>query len=64
MTIEQGDVLPDEFDITINVTHRGVAVQISDRSTYQITHEQNDLDDLRDALDYIERTTAVSPLSN
>lgn len=60
MTTDNCDALPDEFDITINVTRRGVAVQISDRSTDQITHEQNDLDDLREAIDYIERTAAVS----
>lgn len=53
-------MLPDEFDITISVTYRGVAVQVSDRSTNQITHEQNDLDHLREALDYIERTASVS----
>ena len=60
MTSDPNDTMPDEFDIAISVTHRGVAVQISDRSSDQITHEQNDLDDLREALDYIERITSVS----
>ncbi|MDM2496028.1 hypothetical protein PP564_13040 [Mycobacteroides abscessus] len=60
MTSDPNDTMPDEFDIAISVTHRVVAVQISDRSTDQITHEQNDLDDLREALDYIERVTSAS----
>lgn len=49
-------ILPEEYDILINVTYRGVAVQISDRSTDQITHEQNDLDDVDAAIDYVVRT--------
>lgn len=52
-------MLPDEYDILINVTYHGVAVQISDRSTDQITHEQNDLDDVNAAIDYVVRTIKV-----
>lgn len=59
-TTDQDDILLDEFDVSITVTHRGVAVQISDRPTNQITYEQNDLNDLREALDYIERTAEAS----
>ncbi|EPZ18148.1 Uncharacterised protein [Mycobacteroides abscessus subsp. abscessus] len=33
MTSDPNDTMPDEFDIAISVTHRGVAVQISDRSS-------------------------------
>jgi hypothetical protein len=54
-------VLPEEYDILINVTYRVVAVQISDRSTDQITHEQNDLDDIEEAIDYIRRTISEEP---
>jgi len=47
---------PEEYDILISVTHQGVAVQIVDRSTDQITHEQNDLNDVGEAIDYVLRT--------
>lgn len=52
-------MLPDEYDVLINVTYRGVAVQISDRTTNSITHEQNDLDDIYGAIDYIARVTGT-----
>lgn len=53
--------LPDEYDVLVSVTLRGVAVQIVDRSNNEIIHEQNDLDDVREAIDYVRRTIETSP---
>jgi hypothetical protein len=49
-------VFPEEYDILFNVTYRGVAVQISDRSTDTIIHEQNDLNDIEKAISYVLRS--------
>ncbi|BBX63208.1 hypothetical protein MSAS_23820 [Mycobacterium saskatchewanense] len=53
--------LPDEYDISINVTYHGAAVQILDRSTDEIIYEQNDLDDVDAAIDYVVRTIREDP---
>jgi hypothetical protein len=44
-----------EFDISINVTFRGVAVQITARGDGDIMAEANDLDSLDEAVDYARR---------
>lgn len=50
------DNVPEEYDVLISVTYRGVAVQITDRSNDEITHEQNDLNDIHEAIDYVLRS--------
>jgi hypothetical protein len=47
-----------EYDISINVTFRGVAVQITDRADDAILAEANDLDSVEEALDYVRRELA------
>jgi hypothetical protein len=47
-----------EFDIEINVTFRGVAVQITGRDDGAILAEANDLDSISEALDYVRRELA------
>jgi hypothetical protein len=47
-----------EFDIHINVTFRGVAVQISARDDGNIMAEANDLDSIDEAIDYVRRELA------
>jgi hypothetical protein len=44
-----------EFDISINVTFRGVAVQITTRGDGDIMAEANDLDSIDEAIDYVRR---------
>lgn len=50
--------IPDEYDVNIAVTYHGVTVHISDRDTDRITHEQTDLSDIEEAIDYL--TLAIS----
>jgi hypothetical protein len=47
-----------EYDISINVTFRGCAVQITSRDDDAILAEANDLDSIDEAMDYVRRELA------